>query len=450
MNLVVEQVAALAPDDSSLAAGKKLGSAKSWKNTGQSDSAVWGECQGSALYQVRVDLSDLGYKCTCPSRKLPCKHVLGLLLLAVNSPSDLPKSESPEWVTDWLTKRASRAKQREEKKEGKKEPADPAARAKRAEQRQERVVEGLERLDLWLHDLIRNGLAGLEAQPPSFWEDPAKRLVDAQAPALASRLRRLGEIPGSNPDWPRQLLGRLGRLELLIHAFRRIDSLDSLLQTDIRQLIGWTINQDELTVQGEVVTDHWAVLGQIVEEEDRFRVQRSWLWGEKTGRSALVLQFSAVGQPYPEQILPGTKTDGDLLYWPSAFPQRAKFNTRRGESIRISKSLSGCATLEEFLAQTAGALTGQPWLDRFFGLLKQVTPIPKPRLPWLVRDSNGQAMPLAKPESWKLLALSGGRPVDLAAEWDGERLLPLSVFVEGEFHLLQNSARQDPLLWKKS
>src|SRR5262249_54646682 len=263
MNLTTDQIAALAPDDSSLAAGKKLGNSKPWKNSGRNEASVWGECQGSALYQVRVDLSDLGYKCTCPSRKLPCKHVLGLLFLAANSPSDVPTSQPPEWVTDWLNRRASRAKQREEKKEGAKEPADPAARAKRAEQRHERVGEEAARLDLWLNDLIRNGLAGLEAQPPSFWEEPAKRLVDAQAPALASRLRRLGEIPGSTPDWPRHLLGRLGRLGLLIHAFRRIDTLDSILLSDIRQLIGWTINQDDLTAQGEVVTDHWAVLGQV-------------------------------------------------------------------------------------------------------------------------------------------------------------------------------------------
>src|SRR5262249_11012691 len=154
--------------------------------------------------------------------------------------------------------------------------------------------------------------------------------------------------------------------------------------------------------------DHWAVLGQVVEEEDRFRVQRSWLWGEKTGRSALMLQFSAAGQPYPEQILPGTKNEGDLVYWPSACPQRAKFNVRRGEAIRISKSLPGYDNLEEFLAQIAGALTRQPWLERFFGLLKQVTPIPRTASPWLLHDSNGQAIPLAKPESWKLLALSGG------------------------------------------
>jgi uncharacterized Zn finger protein len=41
---------------------------------------------GKGLYQIRVDLGEFAYNCTCPSRKLPCKHVLGhqgLLVLAV-------------------------------------------------------------------------------------------------------------------------------------------------------------------------------------------------------------------------------------------------------------------------------------------------------------------------------------------------------------------------------
>ena len=81
-----EQALALAPDSSSATAGKKLAVAKHWKNLGRTPTALWGECQGSALYQVRVDLNGMAVKCSCPSRKLPCKHGLGLILLSVNQP----------------------------------------------------------------------------------------------------------------------------------------------------------------------------------------------------------------------------------------------------------------------------------------------------------------------------------------------------------------------------
>src|SRR5690242_12024748 len=102
-----EQALALAPDNSSAQAGKKLAVAKHWKNLGRTTTALWSECQGSALYQVRVDLNGMAVRCSCPSRKLPCKHGLGLILLSVNDPSALPEVEPPEWVAVWLAKRST-------------------------------------------------------------------------------------------------------------------------------------------------------------------------------------------------------------------------------------------------------------------------------------------------------------------------------------------------------
>ena len=92
--LSTDQVLALAPDTSSVAAAKKLAKPGAWRNLGQSESALWGECQGSALYQTEVALSDLATKCSCPSRKFPCKHALGLLLIAAASPA-APAESAP-------------------------------------------------------------------------------------------------------------------------------------------------------------------------------------------------------------------------------------------------------------------------------------------------------------------------------------------------------------------
>ena len=109
MGLSLEQVLAFAPDGRSAAAGKKLGTPASWQNLGANDDAYWGECKGSALYQVRVARPDLTAKCTCPSRKSPCKHVLGLLVLAATMPSALIATQPPEWVMEWLVRRGENA-----------------------------------------------------------------------------------------------------------------------------------------------------------------------------------------------------------------------------------------------------------------------------------------------------------------------------------------------------
>jgi uncharacterized Zn finger protein len=86
-------VAGLAPDDKAVAAGRRLASSAHWQGLGRSGRALWGECKGSRRYQTRVDLSDLAARCSCPSRKLPCKHTLGLLFLA--AAGEVPEGGRP-------------------------------------------------------------------------------------------------------------------------------------------------------------------------------------------------------------------------------------------------------------------------------------------------------------------------------------------------------------------
>jgi hypothetical protein len=78
------------------------------------------------------------------------------------------------------------------------------------------------------------------------------------------------------------------------------------------------------------------------------------------------------------------------------------------------------------------ATARQPWLDRFLGVLNGVVPA-RTASGWLVHDRTGAILPLAAGDHWRLLALSGGRPVDLAAEWDGETLAPLGLLADGAY-----------------
>lgn len=73
-----ERVEQLAPDAASAKAALAL--AKPAQSLSRRQHVIWGECQGSRAkpYQVRAALQDIGYRCTCPSRKQPCKHTLGL------------------------------------------------------------------------------------------------------------------------------------------------------------------------------------------------------------------------------------------------------------------------------------------------------------------------------------------------------------------------------------
>ena len=436
MPITSEQVTQLAPDGSSAAAGKKLMALKNWSDLGISAEALWGKCQGSALYQVKVDLTNLGSSCSCPSRKFPCKHALGLLFLYAESPAAASSGEPPEWVEEWLLKRRDREEKKAEKKaEEADKPVDEKAQLKRSEQRESRVSEGLERLDLWIRDLVRNGLAGLESRPPAFWDEQSRRLVDAQAPGLSSRLLALGELPGSAPDWPEQMLGELGRLKLLIHAWQRIEQIDAPLQSDIRQMIGWNISQEELAGRTDGIEDIWCVVGQSTSDEKQLRVQRTWILGRNTGRWALVVQFATAGQPFPELLPVGTERPGTVVYYPGATQQRAKLIRQAGAMAEVATRLPGTARLDEFLASVSTQLASQPWVRSTCGLFRDVTLVPRDET-WVLRDSAGQGLPLSRRNHWKLLALTGGAPCDLVAEWEGRCLSPLGLFTQGRYRAL--------------
>ena len=82
------QIAQLAPDAASNKAAAALGANK-WPLLEKQGNALWGHCQGSGKnpYQTAVDLSaEPAFKCSCPSRKFPCKHGLALLLRYAENP----------------------------------------------------------------------------------------------------------------------------------------------------------------------------------------------------------------------------------------------------------------------------------------------------------------------------------------------------------------------------
>lgn len=131
MELTSESVLALAPDASSVKAAQALLKPGQWPTLSFNETAVWGECKGSGAkpYQVEADLSGPVFKCTCPSRKFPCKHSLALLLLRVQQEAAFTQGEAPDWVKEWLDAREKRAARQEQKQENKGQPADPAGRS---------------------------------------------------------------------------------------------------------------------------------------------------------------------------------------------------------------------------------------------------------------------------------------------------------------------------------
>jgi hypothetical protein len=434
--LNADQIKALAPDPASLKAGQGLVGTNHWASLGGSEAALWGECKGSGKepYKVRVDLSDHGSACTCPSRKFPCKHVLGLMLLASASPARLTETTPPGWVAEWLEKRSAKQQAPTKKVEPK---ADPEARqaatlkdaARRAAKREKLAEDGLDALDLWLKDLARQGLAFAQSAPASFWEQQAARLVDAQLPGAARLIREMGGLPDSRPDWAEVLLLRLGRMHLLVQAYRKLETLPEASQQDVRSLLGWIVNQDELLAITPGVQDDWLVVASQTDEDEKtgLRTRVNWLWGKSGNKAAQIINFAFRGQPLDASLVPGAALRGELVYFPSAALLRAVFKEK--QTVEPVFVPSGFSDLSAFFDAYAATLGKNPWLDVFPAVLEGVVPLQTGQK-WLLCDSQKQALPLSTHFSspWELFALSGGHLLTVFGLWDGFVFLPLAAW----------------------
>ncbi len=417
---------ALAPDASSQRSAQSAASARVWLSAGfAGPAALWGECRGSAAapYRTVVDLSGPAYRCSCPSRKIPCKHALALLLFW--SRGEVANDTPPEWAATWLTGRAAKAAKADSTKAA--EPADPAAAGRRAEQRAARVAAGLDELDRWLRDQVRQGLAATPKAGYLHWDTIAARMVDAQAPGLAERLRSLAAVPHSGAGWESRLLEEYALLRLLVTAYRRRAGLPTALNDTVRSRIGFTVRQAGVLADGEHVTDRWQVLARRDLELERIRTRRTWLRGIGTGRYALILSFAAAGESFDASLTVGTEAALELAFYPGAVPVRALVVTSAG--ARPGRPPSG-GTVAGVLAVWARALGQDPWLESLPVVLSAVTPVRVP-VPGLA-DPDGDALPFhpGAADQWPLFALSGAQPLTVAGEWTPRGLWPLTAWDE--------------------
>lgn len=484
------QVHALAPDASSLKAAQKLTSPAGWPERGRRARLIWGDCKGSGAkpYQVTVELPATGagagapaYACTCPSRKFPCKHALGLLLQW--SAGTVPVVEAlPPRVAEWAEGRARRAEQAAARAESR-QAADggpvesgeggedgaqriaAAARAakdaeRRAAQRTARIDAGLAELELWLGDQIRLGLPGLKAGGARRIDELARRLMDAQAPGAATQVRRL--IPALlAPDWPERTLAELAALRLLTRAWRNREALPAPLAATVRRRVGLTQTAAQIVESGERVADRWLVLGVRDRAAEKLTERAAWLLGEKSGRLALLLSFAPTGQA-PALTLPvGAVLIGDLAFAPEAVPLRAvvarqtaletgTFNAAPGGGVGGSGG-SGGSDLVTAAEDFAAAYAADPWTASVPVVLASAVPTPAPPdagpvegwqiadtvsgtcVPLLASEHDdsgaaGSASPAAPDRPLLALLASGGRPAPVFGLYQPAGFTPITVW----------------------
>ena len=414
--LTKDQIERLAPDQASLGAALKLVKPAKWPvlGAGAGTTLVWGECQGSGAtpYRVVADTADLSYKCTCPSRKFPCKHVLALMWQYCDGPQRFA-AERGARVGERLAGAAARQVRQRVRRQARMPMAAPARRGRRAaapsprpwpkprrrappdpkaaaraeaqrerirQEREAAILGGLDELDLWIADQLNHGLAGFAANAVKSCRTLSARLVDAKAAGLAGLLDALAADVFRVPEAQRGdlVMERLAAMTVIAAAYRRQDALPPALKADVRRAVGWTVKREDLLADAEAlrVAAPWMVVATRSEvQPDKLRRLETWLLRLDTQgadaaapRFALLLDYipvstGAQGTPYT----PGEILLAELVFYPSATPLRAHIANR--EPVPFDP-LAEPPPWPRFPAGLGPALDGydaalalQPWLD---------------------------------------------------------------------------------------
>lgn len=457
----VEQVLALAPRPTSVSAAQPLAVPSRWTGAGCDGRAVWGRCTGGSAepYECVVDHVEVAFRCTCPSRVVPCKHALALLLMWARG--QVAVGESPSFASTWVAKRMAAAPagtpaaapSEPEAATGDSPLDAPGAAAggstapavpplepgKGRDDRIARMSAGLAELDRWLDDRLRTGLADPSLASYRTWDGLAARLVDAQVGGLANRVRRLAGLVGAHPDWHSQVLAELGLLHLLASSGRHLGTLPPNLADSVATTIGWQVRQADV-LAGVPHTDHWTVMGRSDTREDRIEVRRIWLRGTSDraagGAWAMVLSFAAYRQSLDASLAVGTQIHADVFRYPGTTALRVLIGKQHSDP-RPANLPSG-TSISEASDQVGRALASEPWLDRY-----PICVVAAPTRSggrWLLTDHSG-SLPLIEGATSiaTLLTCSAGRLATITAEWTATGLVPLTV------HLADRAVDVGPL-----
>ena len=459
MSLTLDKIAKLAPDQASLAAARKLLKASSWPGLfADSAGLVWGECQGSGStpYRVVVETEDLGYKCTCPSRKFPCKHCLALMWMRAEGKTGFAVAAPPDWVTDWMRRRRAGGGARAQDAEADTEeratksmaaaltdeevPADPKAEARAAaardrsqRNREEAILAGLDDLETWLADQLDSGLVGFATQARKSCATLVQRLVDAKASGLASRLEALPGRLLAMPEGQRgaAAVAELGQLNLIAQAYRRQDSLPADLREAARRAVGWVKTRSELLddAQAMRVSGSWRVVAVLSEvQPDRLRRLETWLLREEPAGApncAVLIDFVPVSTgPARSPYGVGERLKATMVFYASAAPLRAQIAVTDSPAADSSDPISfGAQSLGQALENYDRALAVEPWLDRWPLSFSNCRLRESGKRLWLLSlDDDGLAVPLAVAQTVIAAPLGCVDRLDGFGIWNGSAL----------------------------
>lgn len=231
---------------------------------------LFGECKGSGKepYSCSVDFVKVElpvFRCSCPSRQFPCKHILGLMYAYAGGKA----FEVAELPSDIADKREKADKREEKKKETAAAPASTESKRKinksALAKKLASQLEGVELAHKLVLQIVQTGLAALDKKSLRMYEDQAKQLGNHYLPGIQAAIREIFVLVGSS-EHPETIysdaLEKLADLHALIKRSKeyltvRIEDPDSSMDitTALEEKIGHAWQLSELRDYGRVRKD---------------------------------------------------------------------------------------------------------------------------------------------------------------------------------------------------
>ena len=437
----------LATDQLSINAAEKFSNISHWIGLFRCHQVVWGEVQGShsQTYYTQIDLDGPVFKCSCPSRKLPCKHGLGLGLILAKYHDQFQESLMPEWVISWIKKRQTKLSELNTTHQPlSQDPTDhdqykrELAKSKRIQKRIQKVTAGLIDLQNRLQDLARHGLGSIE-DPFTFWDEIGARLVDTQASGLAKRVRLIAQ---QNPT-PTVVLKEIAYLNLVCEAWQRHMSLSISELEDLKTVIGFTISKDQLN-SNEGIKDQWVCVGIQKEQEQHLSVLKQWLWGIESKQVLINLSYVVHQQPHPLTLTLGVHYYAEACLYPGNSTQRSLLK-KPEQCPSVLLGLNDVLDLNQLRTHHAHFLGLNPWMRKRGYVINHVNICKDIHAQWYAQSTNGMSfrMEISDEKAWKILAITGGQSACYFMLWDSHTLTPLSLITETQVFSLEHRKVSD-------
>ncbi|MHC6203783.1 SWIM zinc finger family protein [Breznakiellaceae bacterium SP9] len=211
MNITEDFIIQFAGNSSTVSNGCSLakGSFIELKTNAEAD-ILFGSCTGSGKnpYQCSIDFIDSTKpvpRCNCPSRQLPCKHVIGLLFCKLQG-KPFTNAAVPEDITEKRNKLAKKEEKKIEKEKAiiegietgtpieedpKKAAAKEKTKTRSALKKAQEQFAGITMAEKILHNIVLGGLHCIDQKNKELYESQVKELGNYDILGIQAALRAL-------------------------------------------------------------------------------------------------------------------------------------------------------------------------------------------------------------------------------------------------------------------